>query len=77
MERTPIPIQFIPSRDTTTKYMSDPDIIAGHDVEACTIVAGNPARVIRQRFDDGLTALMLEWKWWDCDRPADSHFDKQ
>jgi len=34
-------------------------------VEAYTIVAGNPARVIRKRFDDELTVLMLEWKWWD------------
>lgn len=30
-----------------------------------TIAAGNPAREIRRRFDDELTALLLEWKWWD------------
>ena len=30
-----------------------------------TIAAGNPAREIRKRFDEELTALLLEWKWWD------------
>ena len=30
-----------------------------------TIAAGNPAREIRNRFDEELTALLLEWKWWD------------
>ncbi|MDO5446033.1 MAG: CatB-related O-acetyltransferase [Eubacteriales bacterium] len=43
--------------------------VVGSDVEPYTIVAGNPARVIRKRFDDELVALMLEWKWWD--KPAD------
>ena len=37
----------------------------GSDVEAYTIVAGNPAKIIRKRFDDDLIKLMLEWKWWD------------
>ncbi len=36
-----------------------------HDIPPYTIAAGNPARVIRQRFDDELTALLLELKWWD------------
>ncbi len=35
------------------------------DVEPNTIVAGNPARFIRRRFDEELTALLLEFKWWD------------
>ena len=29
------------------------------------IVAGNPARVLRKRFDDELIDLMLRFKWWD------------
>ena len=37
----------------------------GSDVEPYTIVAGNPAKPIRKRFDDELISLMLEWKWWD------------
>lgn len=35
------------------------------DVEPYTIVAGNPARQIRRRFDEELTALLLELRWWD------------
>ena len=41
------------------------DCVVGHDVEPYTIVVGNPARVLRKRFDDELISLMLEWKWWD------------
>jgi virginiamycin A acetyltransferase len=34
-------------------------------VEPYTIVAGNPAQFIRNRFDDELVQLLLQWKWWD------------
>ena len=39
--------------------------VVGSSVEPYTVVAGNPAKLIRKRFDDELIALMLEWKWWD------------
>ncbi|MBO4713141.1 MAG: CatB-related O-acetyltransferase [Fibrobacter sp.] len=39
--------------------------VVGSDVEPYTIVAGNPAQFIRNRFDNELTNLMLEWRWWD------------
>lgn len=42
--------------------------VAG-DVEPYTIVAGNPARLIRRRFDEELTALLLEFRWWDKSVP--------
>ena len=35
------------------------------DVPAYAIVAGNPARVIRMRFDDELIALLEQFRWWD------------
>lgn len=35
------------------------------DVEPYTIVAGNPARVIRKRFDDDTIARLLDLRWWD------------
>lgn len=37
----------------------------GSDVEPYTIVVGNPAKVLRKRFDDNLIALLLRFKWWD------------
>lgn len=39
--------------------------VIGSDVEPYTVVAGNPAKSIRKRFDDELISLMLKWKWWD------------
>ena len=39
--------------------------VVGSNVEPYTVVVGNPAQFIRNRFDEELTALMLEWKWWD------------
>lgn len=39
--------------------------VVGSNVEPYTIVAGNPARVIRKRFDDELIGYLLAFKWWD------------
>lgn len=39
--------------------------IVGSNVEPYTIVAGNPAKSLRKRFDDELIELMLRFKWWD------------
>ena len=39
--------------------------VVGHDVPPYTIVAGNPAREIRKRFDDALIALLLRFRWWE------------
>ena len=39
--------------------------VVGSDINPYTIVVGNPARVLRKRFDDELIDLMLRFKWWD------------
>ena len=39
--------------------------VVAKNVEPYTIVAGNPAKVLRKRFDDELIALMQELAWWD------------
>ena len=39
--------------------------VVGNDVEAYTIVAGNPAKTIRKRFDDKLIEILESFKWWD------------
>ncbi len=41
--------------------------MVGTDVEPYSIVAGNPAKLVRKRFDDELIDLMEELKWWDLD----------
>ncbi|MDR1229722.1 MAG: GNAT family N-acetyltransferase [Azoarcus sp.] len=43
--------------------------VVGGNVDAYTIVAGNPARPIRKRFDDELIGLLQAFKWWDLPAP--------
>lgn len=35
------------------------------DVDPYAIVAGNPARLVRKRFDDGTIHKLMEIRWWD------------
>ncbi|MEJ6395565.1 CatB-related O-acetyltransferase [Gymnodinialimonas sp. 2305UL16-5] len=39
-------------------------VVSG-DVAPYTIAAGNPARPVRQRFDDATVAALLDIAWWD------------
>ncbi len=53
--------------------IGDGSIIAANstvskDVEPYTIVGGNPARLIKKRFDEDLIEYLLEIKWWDWTR---------
>ena len=35
------------------------------DLEPYGVYDGNPARLIRKRFDDEMISLLLKFKWWD------------
>lgn len=39
--------------------------VAAKDIPPNTIYGGNPAKFIKARFDDELTALLLRFRWWD------------
>lgn len=39
--------------------------IVTKDVEPYSIFAGNPAKLIRKRFDDDTISFLLELKWWN------------
>ena len=41
--------------------------IVGHDVDPYTIVAGNPAKPIKKRFDNEMIELLLKLQWWNKD----------
>lgn len=50
--------------------IGDGAIIAGYsvvakDVPAYTVYGGNPAKFIKNRFDEELTDLLLKFRWWD------------
>ena len=39
--------------------------VVGSNVEPYSIVAGNPAKELRKRFDGELIELLLRFRWWD------------
>ncbi len=39
--------------------------VVGSDVEPYAVVAGNPAKELRKRFDKELIDMLLRFKWWD------------
>ncbi|MGB3555620.1 MAG: CatB-related O-acetyltransferase, partial [Jannaschia sp.] len=39
--------------------------VVTRDVPPYAVVAGNPATIVRTRFDDGLVARLLAVAWWD------------
>lgn len=39
--------------------------VVTHDVPPYAVVVGNPARVLRQRYDDATIAKLLALRWWD------------
>jgi acetyltransferase-like isoleucine patch superfamily enzyme len=41
--------------------------VVTRDVPPYAVVVGNPARVIKLRFDDETVARLLESKWWELD----------
>jgi acetyltransferase-like isoleucine patch superfamily enzyme len=54
--------------------IGDGAVIAAHSivtrsVEPYTIVGGNPAQVIKKRFDDKTIEKLLSLKWWDLPEP--------
>ena len=46
--------------------------VVTRDVPAYHIAGGNPARILRARFDDALIQYLLELKWWNW--PAEKVF---
>lgn len=39
--------------------------VVSRDVPAYAVVAGNPARIVRRRFDEATVAALLDIRWWD------------
>jgi len=41
--------------------------VVAHDVPAYAVVAGNPAKILRYRFDSDIIAALLRERWWERD----------
>lgn len=40
------------------------------DIPPYTVFGGNPAKFVKQRFDEELTGLLLQFRWWDLEPEA-------
>jgi serine acetyltransferase len=58
---------ILPGRTIGTGAVVAAGAIVTKDVEAYTIVAGNPARPIRRRFAPNVSDRLMEMAWWDWD----------
>jgi phosphonate metabolism protein (transferase hexapeptide repeat family) len=57
----------LPGRNIGTGAVVAAGAIVTKDVPAYTIVAGNPARIIRRRFPEEIADALTELAWWDWD----------
>jgi phosphonate metabolism protein (transferase hexapeptide repeat family) len=58
---------ILPGRNIGTGAVVAAGAIVTKDVPAYTIVAGNPARIIRRRFPEDISDRLAQLAWWDWD----------
>lgn len=56
---------IMPGIEVGTGAVIGANSVVTKDVEAYTIVAGAPARLVRRRFDDRVSRALLDLAWWE------------
>jgi len=64
---------ILPGKRIGTGAIVGAGAIVTHDVAPYTIVGGNPARVIRRRFDENVSERLQVLAWWDWDHERLRH----
>lgn len=58
-------VRVLPGARVGTGCIVGAGAVVGGDIAPYSVVAGNPGRVVRQRFDPDVVRRLLEIAWWD------------
>ena len=58
-------VTFLPGVHVGDGAIIGANSTVSRDIPPYCVAAGDPARVVRKRYDDETTAFLLELKWWD------------
>ena len=58
-------VTFLPGVHVGDGCIIGANAVVGSDIPPYSIAVGNPAKVIRKRFDDEMIELLEKLKWWD------------
>lgn len=68
-ENTPPHMDQLPRKGDTVigndVWIGRECVIMPGDIPPYTVFGGNPARFIKQRFDEELTSLLVQFRWWE------------
>lgn len=58
-------VTFLPGVHVGNGCIIGANAVVGSDIPPYSVVVGNPARVIKKRFDDEMIELLEKLRWWD------------